>query len=559
MYLIGCNPLSHPRRVSESFLVSLLILLGVACRPWADQPVRQEWRSLDASSTCSGRFLARELPHVTAANVERVGFYISNGSGLAVNDLDNDGDMDLVLANIFGPIQIFWNEGAWQFRPRTLFEGSARAVTTVDVDGDGWLDIVLAKRNGDIWYWRNTGADGTATDDAFVRDRLNGVQPYAYSLNWGDLDADGDLDLVTASYDATLEKQHGDQYKESGRAGVFVHTQEMGQFTSMRLADAAQALALELVDLNQDGRQDIWVGNDFDVRDYVWMAADDGWQPAEPFRTTTFSTMSLDVGDINNDGRRELFATDMHPYKLDRDMMLQWMPAMVGMEHDLPVLDETGKYHNVVTSALAESGKYIGANRYIAATGWSWSSKFGDLNQDGYLDLYVVNGMTALEIFSHLANDELVEENQVFENDGQGEFRPRSEWGLNSSYGGRGMSMADLDGDGDLDVVVNNLGAPSQLFENQLCEGESLLVDLRWPGSANTRAIGARLALHTSSGVYWRDVRASSGYLSGDPSQVHFGIPAGAELQLLQITWPDGADSTVRRPKTNHAVVVERK
>ena len=102
------------------------------------------------------------------------------------------------------------------------------------------------------------------------------------------------------------------------------------------MADAAQALALHLGDVNQDGRWDILVGNDFDLRDYTWLASDNGWQAVEPFETTTFSTMSLDAGDIDNDGRWEFFAADMHPYSGDRDMMLQWLPVLARMEHDLP-------------------------------------------------------------------------------------------------------------------------------------------------------------------------------------------------------------------------------
>jgi hypothetical protein len=194
----------------------------------------------------------------------------------------------------------------------------------------------------------------------------------------------------------------------------------------------------------------------------------------------------------------------------------------------------------------------------VEATGWSWSSKFGDLDQDGFLDLYVVNGMQALDNFSHLPNDELVEENQVYRNDGQGNFRLMSGWALNSIYGGRSMSMADLDGDGDLDIVVNNLRAPSQIFENQLCAGASLLVDLRWPDSQNTHALGARLTLQTRNGNYLREVKATSGYLSGDPSRIHFGFPAESQVQALVVTWPDGRVSTIDGLEANMLVRIER-
>jgi hypothetical protein len=108
-----------------------------------------------------------------------------------------------------------------------------------------------------------------------------------------------------------------------------------------------------------------------------------------------------------------------------------------------------------------------------------------------------------------------------------------AQWGLGATASGRGMSMADLNNDGRLDIVVNNLGSPAQLFENQLCGGESLEVDLAWPQSFNSRAIGTRLVLHTSMGDLYRDVRAASGYLSGDPSRIHFGFLPDSMLQRL--------------------------
>ena len=153
--------------------------------------------------------------------------------------------------------------------------------------------------------------------------------------------------------------------------------------------------------------------------------------------------------------------------------------------------------------------------------------------------------MAEAEIFNYLPNHELVEENQALRNDGTGYFVPAPEWRLGSTLGGRGMSMADLDGDGDLDIVVNNLRGPAQLFENRLCGGPGLEIDLRWPRSKNTRALGATLVLHTSAGTYYRDVRAASGYLSGDPARVHFGVPTNVTASRLEIRWPDGRVSLV--------------
>jgi hypothetical protein len=120
------------------------------------------------------------------------------------------------------------------------------------------------------------------------------------------------------------------------------------------------------------------------------------------------------------------------------------------------------------------------------------------------------------------------------------------------------MIMGDLDNDGDLDIVVNNMRKSAQLFENQLCGGTSLQVELRWPASANFFGVGAQLVLTTDQGIMQRDVRATSGYLSGDPVRVHFGFSADAQLHSLQIQWPDGAASVVHEPKGAALLTVTR-
>ncbi len=268
--------------------------------------------------------------------------------------------------------------------------------------------------------------------------------------------------------------------------------------------------------------------------------------------------MSFDAGDVDNNGELDLFATDMKPPDQSVETLSAWLPV-VQERWSNHANDDPQRMENTL-QLQAEPGRfdYGGYTRRIDATGWSWSGKFGDLDNDGFLDLYIVNGMIEESVFAHLPDHELVEANKVFRNDGQGAFLPMDSWGLGSIRSGRGMVMADLDGDGDLDIVVNNLRSPAQLFENRLCGGAGIEVDLRQPGTGNSHAIGAAVTLHTDRGEQLRAVRVASGYLSGDSSRLHFGVAEGAAITGLSIRWPDGAVSDVDGVKVGERITILR-
>ena len=369
-----------------------------------------------------------------------------------------------------------------------------------------------------------------------------------------DVDRDGDLDLVGASYDAEIAEFY-DGFVIGG--GVAFYENVDGKLSERELVRHAQALALLLTDLDGDGRLDIVIGNDFALPAYVVLWTSAGVRLDDVLPRMPRNPMSLDAADIDNDGSLELFSADMKPYADDAATRQAW--GTLRTNYDALTDDDPQIEENVLlVGSVAKGLENRAAEGGVDASGWSWSAKFGDLDNDGLQDLYAVNGMYSESSFGHLPGAELIEQNQVFRNEGGGKFRRAPEWGLGRTAGGRGMSMADLDGDGDLDIVVNNLGTPAELLENRLCGGASLQVDVRWPGSGNTRAIGSRLTLHASSGSYVREIRSSSGFLSGDPSRIHFGFPTGAELHRLEVTWPDGARSALPAPTANTVLTLHR-
>ena len=510
-------------------------------------PVSVETASLQTRAACSGRFVAHELEHTTMPAALPVGFYDSNGAGLAVNDLNGDGWLDIVLANLAGDNSILWNRGALTFEREPLpSQAAARAAAIVDVDGDGWLDIVFTQQAAAPLFWRSQAGQG------FEAQVLSGVSYIGYAMNWLDADRDGDLDLLTGSYDVENEKILG---QTAPRSGVIYYENKGAAFRATRIADRSNTLAI-MTRVNQGGDHEIVIGNDFAVEDRYFTFVDGAWRQTDPLPVMPHSTMSYDAADLDNDGAQEVFAVDMKPYADDQATLAQWQPVM-DMMMDMPHVEGDPQIMENVLYAADGAGNLINVARdfQLDGTGWSWSAKFGDLDNDGFQDLYVVNGMISRELFSHLPNNELVEENQVYRNLAGAGFAAQPGWGLNDRASGRGMTLADLDNDGDLDVVVNNLLSPAKLFENQLCAGAALEVDLRWRGAG----IGAQLTLHSDQGSYRRDLTALSGYLSGDSSRAHFGFPAGAALHGLSIRWNDGEYSEVADLSANTLATVTRR
>ena len=218
-------------------VVPALCLAGCAAagggsHPEDTQPIQVQLIPLAASAeSCRGSFVEHVLDHTTTVpGGDQVRNFEANGSGVAINDLDNDGDLDIVLSNHAGRNTILWNEGGLSFTSERMDVGDTRTVNIVDLDADGWPDILLTRTSSAPNYWRNDGSG------AFDQVALSTLGRPLYATTWGDLDGDGDLDLVGATYDAALLDEFGVDFLMSGHAGAYYYQYDGGDFSETRLS-----------------------------------------------------------------------------------------------------------------------------------------------------------------------------------------------------------------------------------------------------------------------------------------------------------------------------------
>lgn len=525
-----------------------------------------------APSTCSARFVRHDLDHTTAPRGAVEAMVDGTGAGVYVDDLDGDGRPDIVLPNLSGETSILWNTTtagqAPTFERAALTTGRFRQAIAADLDVDGDRDLLLSTAIGPPISFINQQTEGA--ERSFLRQEFRS-RAVTFSMAPGDLDGDGTVEIVTGSYNAELTQNRDIRAMTGVDVGVAVHRPTADNLTSGVdhdfLTDSAQALATLVVDVNGDGLDDVVVGNDLGTPDRIWLGDDqvagvDGLTATELFDITSLSTMSIDVADIDNDGDIDFVSTDMAA--LPSESAELWAPVVSDIQQ--AQIDDIQKPRNVVQ--LAEGSRFTESaiDLGVDATGWSWSGLVGDLDDDGLQDLYVVNGMQAMGIFDDLPDGELIEPNQAFAQTAQG-FVDRPEWGLDSTDGGRGMAQADIDGDGDLDIVINNLGTSATLWENQLCgsgtSNGSVVIEPIWTGVQNIDALGTTITIDDGDIARSRAITGSRGYISTSATQAHVGLGAAGDTVTVTVRWPDGAvtrldevavDSTVRVLRNGPAI-----
>ncbi len=571
--------------------------MASACHSTAPTPTLFE--QLPSSTT--GVTFENRLPEDTAFNIINYLYYY-NGGGVAVGDVNGDGLPDLYFTSSLGHNRLYLNKGNYKFEDVTERAGVGgtgawtTGVTMADVNGDGLLDIYvsgvdyLTMHGHNVLYVNN--GDGTFTD----RTKEYGLEHVGYSTQalFFDYDGDGNLDMFLLTSSTHTEQEAGQQanrHERNPRAGDRLFHNDGGHFTDVSekagIYGSAEGFGLGVVasDFNGDGCPDLYVANDFQENDYLYINNCDGTFTESIARATGHTSqfsMGVDAADFNNDGRPDLISVDMLP---DREDILK---TSAGAESfSLYNLKLKAGYHPQFARNVLQlnrgGGKFsdVGFLAGVYATDWSWAPLFADLDNDGRKDLFVTNGIyrrpNDLDYISYVGSDAVQASlahgidarnlalldrmphvplaSYAFRNNGDLTFTNMADaWGLAQPGFSNGAAYVDLNNSGALDLVVNRINAPAAIYRNHARERNGhhyLTVELRGEGK-NTNGIGAKVIAVTGSTRQLVEQMPTRGFQSSVDPRPHFGLGRATTIDTLIVVWPD------RRYQTRTNVAVDR-
>ena len=541
-----------------------------------------------------------------------------NGGGVAIGDINNDGLPDVFFTSNMGENKMYLNKGDFHFDDITAKAGFKQdsmwstGVVFVDINNDGWLDIYVCNSghmsNGNRLnklYINNHDLTFTEAASKYGLDHKG----YSTQVSFFDYDMDGDLDCFMIDNSPIPVNQLGynnkrDLPEKDWNIGEFLKgggnhlyrndngffkevTKEAGLHSSL----ISFGLGISVGDINGDGYPDIYVSNDSYERDYLYVNQKNGTFKDEfeqRFDHTSFSSMGSDLADINNDGLPDIFNTDMLP---DDDYRLKTTGAFDNIDLFRTKL-KTGFYYQYVKNCLQvnnKQGKFMETGNYsgVSASDWSWGALLFDMDNDGFNDIYVSNGVnrdvTDLDFIEFFANDVIqkmvltgqkqdVDEvlkhipqnplvNKAFHNQHDLRFKDMAKsWGLTQPSFSNGAAYGDLDNDGDLDLIVNNENQPAFVYRNnsrQLNKNHFIGVKLKGKDK-NMFAIGSKINIYRGKEIITRELNPSRGFQSSMDYKQIIGLGTETSIDSMQIIWPDLSMSSINHPAIDTVHVISQ-